>query len=81
MTYIAPEPVSGLAAFDWYLALVLAGAQLHGFDREAIAEFRAVPWQADPTPDRPGRVAALSALAAHGITDPVAFLQQDHHPV
>lgn len=81
VTYIAPNPVQGLAAFDWYLALVLAGAQLHRFDKASMAEFRAVRWQADPVPDRPGRVAALAALAAHGIADPVAFLQQDDGPV
>lgn len=80
VTYIAPNPVHGLAAFDWYLALVLAGARLHCFDMEAMAELRAVSWQTDPVPDRPGRLAALTALAAHGIDDPVAYLRLNDDP-
>lgn len=80
LTYIAPKPVQGLAAFDWYLALVLAGARLHRFDKLSMAEFRAVRWQADPIPDRPGRVAALAALAAHGIGDPAEYLRVNDDP-
>lgn len=69
MTYVAPHPVAGLRPFDWYLALVLAGARCHGFDAAHLAGLRRTPWQPDPDPDRPGRREGLAALAAHGIGD------------
>lgn len=74
VTYIAPHPVHGLLPFDWYLALVLAGARLHGQDPETLDRLRAHPRQADPDRARPGRQAAMAALAAHGFGDPAAVL-------
>lgn len=73
-TYIAPQPVAGLLPFDWYLALVLGGARLHGFAPESLRRLRAHPKQRDPDLQRPGRKQALAALRAHGIDDINALL-------
>ncbi len=75
MTYLACDPQPGLVPFDWYLALILAGARQHGFAASYLNRLGGHPWQADPDPDRPGRRAALQALAAHGHADPAALLQ------
>ncbi len=65
VTYIASDPRDALRPFDWYLALILAGAQQHGLAQvaQAVAD---VSHQADPQADRPGRVAAIAALEAAG---------------
>lgn len=73
MTYLAPQPVAGLKPFDWYLALVLAGARLHRLDPAYLAWSYAQPRQPDPEPDRPGRREGLAALAAHGIGETRLF--------
>lgn len=73
-SYVAPRPRAGLRAFDWYLALVLAGARLHDLPATHQDALRRVDWQMDPQTDRPGRMAGLAALAAHGIADPSALL-------
>ena len=75
VTYRASHPRPGLSAFDWYLALVLAGAHQHGFDDAYMTALRTNRWHADPHRDRPGRLAALSALTAHGHAAPETLLQ------
>lgn len=57
---------AGLLPYDWYRELVLAGACEHGHPSEYVAALRAVPAVTDPDPNRPGRLAALAALGAHG---------------
>lgn len=68
VTYIATDPQPGLVPFDWYLALVLAGAAEHGLGgvRAAMAHQVHSP---DPDPARPGHVMAIEALSAAGHTD------------
>ncbi|MFV0299745.1 MAG: gamma-glutamylcyclotransferase family protein [Paracoccus sp. (in: a-proteobacteria)] len=74
VSYVAPHPRPGLMPFDWYLALVVAGAELGGLAPAHVAALRRQGWRADPEPDRLGRSAALRALAAHGRADVAAVL-------
>ena len=73
--YIADQPVEGLLPFDWYMALIVAGARLQALPADHLAMLAAVPHQPDPDPDRPGRIAALQALAAHGFDGPDTVLR------
>ncbi|MEM9229765.1 MAG: gamma-glutamylcyclotransferase family protein [Pseudomonadota bacterium] len=68
VTYVATEPRPGLTPYDWYLALILAGAQEHGLPAVATA-LRTQPYSPDPDRNRPGRLAAVRALADAGHHD------------
>ncbi len=57
-----------LVAFDWYRALVIAGARRHGLPADVIAEIESVPVRPDPNPAREQRLIALEQLAAAGCT-------------
>ncbi|MDE0411194.1 MAG: gamma-glutamylcyclotransferase [Gammaproteobacteria bacterium] len=48
-TYIAPEQSRkpGLKPFDWYLALIVAGAIEHGFPQAEISAYQNMDFQAD----------------------------------
>lgn len=65
-TYIARDIAYGLKPFDWYLALVIAGAMEHRLPADQIAAFRQVKYDIDADIGRPGRKAALEALALSG---------------
>jgi gamma-glutamylcyclotransferase (GGCT)/AIG2-like uncharacterized protein YtfP len=60
---------STLVAFDWYRALVIAGARRHRLPADVIAEIESVPVCRDPNPAREQRLIALEQLAAAGCTD------------
>ena len=47
-THIDP----GMVPYDWYKALVLAGARFHGFPAEYVADIEATPSRPDPDPAR-----------------------------
>ena len=68
-TYLATSPNSSLKPYDWYLALVIAGAQEHRISDEYLAALRRVEFVRDPCPDRKTRLEAISALTAAGIAD------------
>jgi gamma-glutamylcyclotransferase (GGCT)/AIG2-like uncharacterized protein YtfP len=53
-----------LVAFDWYRALVIAGARRHGLPADVIAEIESVAVRPDPNPAREQRLIALEQLAA-----------------
>jgi gamma-glutamylcyclotransferase len=57
-----------LVAFDWYRALVIAGARRHGLPADVLAEIESVPARPDPNPGREQRLLALEQLAAAGCT-------------
>jgi gamma-glutamylcyclotransferase (GGCT)/AIG2-like uncharacterized protein YtfP len=57
-----------LVAFDWYRALVIAGARRHRLPADIIAEIESVPVRPDPNPAREQRLIALEQLAAAGCT-------------
>ena len=46
---------AGLAPFDWYKELVLAGARENGFSRSYLDAIEAVPSVVDPDPERARR--------------------------
>ncbi|MEJ2228520.1 MAG: gamma-glutamylcyclotransferase [Alphaproteobacteria bacterium] len=69
VTYIAPctstEP--GQQPYDWYLALILAGALQHGFDDAYVSFLRQITTsKPDLVPNREGRLKALAALEKSG---------------
>ena len=74
MTYLPVEAVlrETLAPFDWYRALVLAGALQHGLDAAHVAAIAAVAAIPDPEPERPQRLAAIAALEAAGHAELIA---------
>lgn len=65
-TYLAIDTSPHLKPFDWYLALVLAGAHEHGLDARHIAMLGRTEYEVDSHASRAGRAEALKALAAHG---------------
>ena len=73
-TYIACNPVAGLKPYDWYLALVIAGAQENKLSEAYIKDLLETPRAPDPQPDRPGRRAALKALNEAGYADEMDVL-------
>ena len=70
-TYLAnPNYIDdALQPFDWYLALVIAGALQHKFPASYIDNLRAVSWCRDPNSSRITRETAIKALALAGIED------------
>ena len=68
-TYIARRRDPGLRPFDWYLALVIAGAQAHGLDAAHIRHLRSVSYSPDTTDKSTIRRTALSAFGQAGIAD------------
>ena len=68
-TYLATSPDSSLKPYDWYLALVIAGAQEHLLSDDYLAELRRVKFVPDPVLDRNSRLEAIRALTAAGIAD------------
>ena len=65
-TYIGTDPQAGLCPFDWYLALVLAGAGEHSLDAAHITHLAATAYHPDPDPERATRRAAIDALRVAG---------------
>lgn len=68
MTYVARPEALGEThhPFDWYRALVLAGAMQHRLDDGHIERIAAITAVADPDPHRVQRKAALAALETAG---------------
>lgn len=69
VTYLARSPVPNLNAYDWYLALVIAGALEHGLDADHIAALRGENWILDPIVDRSARCESIHVLALAGHRD------------
>ncbi len=69
VTYLARSPEQGLSVFDWYLALVIAGAREHCLDDEYVEVLRKVACIPDPIVGREERRKALQALASAGYPD------------
>lgn len=68
-TYLATETMPHLKPYDWYLALVIAGAHEHGLDRAHIEMLGRTDYRIDDHSNRSGRTEAMQALAAHGHAD------------
>ena len=65
--YVAvPECINNaLHPYEWYLDLVLAGAEQHSLPEEYVAALRAVSCRKDQDLDRETRLEAIRALEAH----------------
>jgi hypothetical protein len=68
-TYIASARQSDLRPFDWYLAVVIAGALEHQLGGVHLNLLRATPYSIDEDVTRKTRAAALKALADHSYYD------------
>lgn len=66
VTYFAQAPQPDLAPYDWYLALVVAGARACALDPDYIEDLRERPFIDDPRPACQHRDAAHAALTASG---------------
>lgn len=64
LTYRATNRQAGLQPYDWYLALVLAGATQQGMPEAYIDRLRERPFRQDSDTARKARMEALEALAA-----------------
>jgi gamma-glutamylcyclotransferase len=73
-TYIASRTEAHLKPFDWYIALVIAGARQHQLDPDHRRRLRAVDYVNDTNFARKGRTDAIKALSAHGIDHPDILL-------
>lgn len=58
-----------LKPYDWYLAIVIAGASYYGLDAGHIAALRATEYVEDTNIDRETRISAIQAMVEHGIGD------------
>lgn len=65
-TYLATATDETLQPYDWYLALILAGAREHGVDEEMVRQLSAAPWREDPEPERPTRHEAIGLITTAG---------------
>ena len=74
-TYIACNPEADLVPFDWYLALIIAGAMEHKLSAGHLAKLRQIPFMVDVDLRREARLAARDALAKHGYRDPLVLLK------
>lgn len=76
VTYIASKPQADLKPFDWYLALVVAGALEHDLENNHIDSLLAVPYDKDLDMDRQSRRYALEALRKHGHVNHMKLLKR-----
>ena len=67
--YLATSPDSSLRPYDWYLALVIAGAYEHGLGSDYLAALRSVIHLPDPVDSRRTRAEAIEALTAAGFAE------------
>ncbi|MGB1547365.1 MAG: gamma-glutamylcyclotransferase family protein [Alphaproteobacteria bacterium] len=68
-TYRAILTDEELKPYDWYLALVIAGAREHRLDEAHVAALRRTAFATDPQPARKARREALEALSVAGFPD------------
>jgi len=67
--YLAEEPEANLRPYDWYIALVIAGAREHNLDQDYVAQFREIAYDVDHNANRPTRKNAIEALTRSGFPD------------
>lgn len=75
-TYIAGTTDRQLKPFDWYLALVVAGARHHALGDDHLARLRLIAHIIDLDHNRKDRREALEALLAHGFDDHLVLLNK-----
>ena len=69
MTYLATSSDSRLKPYDWYLALVIAGACEHLLGQDYIGELQRVESEPDPDRNRKTRAEAMEALTTAGFAN------------
>ncbi|MFT4256152.1 MAG: gamma-glutamylcyclotransferase family protein [Pseudoxanthomonas sp.] len=69
LTYRATECEPGLKPYDWYLALVKAGAEQQGLPDEVRVMLAGMQALLDPLPERPARQEALEVLRKAGFEE------------
>lgn len=74
-TYVGSRIDRRLKPYDWYLALVIAGALHQRLDDAHIASLKRTEFLLDRTLDRDARRDAVEALKAHGFDDYNALLK------
>ena len=72
-TYQAINLNPVLVPFDWYLALVIAGAEQHGLPANYIASLRQTKFKVDPSP----KTDVLDLLNSRGIQNILEFLKEN----
>ena len=77
VTYLATVRDSRLLPYDWYLALLVAGARQHGLGRDHLTSLRCMAYLPDPKDSRNARVEAIRALTAAGFPEYRKLLRQD----
>lgn len=70
VTYLATKLDPSLRPYDWYLALIVAGARESKIAATDIAELLSVDTRDDPDMQRPSRLEACALLAAAGYQTP-----------
>ena len=76
VTYLATSTDSSLKPYDWYLALVIAGAHQHGHGDDYLRALRREPHLPDPNGSRKTRGEAIEALTAAGFGEYRKLLDQ-----
>lgn len=76
-TYLATRFKPDCVPYDWYLALVIAGAHEHKLEKDYQAMLRHVAYKADLCCDRPERIQAKKVLAKAGYLDYKCLLDPD----
>ena len=76
-TYLATKTESGLKPYDWYLALVIAGASEHDLGEDCLASLRRVNSKRDPRASRCTRIEAIEVLKKAGFPDYGKLLRQN----
>lgn len=77
VTYLATELNSALKPFDWYLALIIAGAREHRLNGEYLEMISRSEFISDVCYDRKSRAAALKALTDSGHSDWKSLLKPE----
>jgi gamma-glutamylcyclotransferase len=67
ITYLALEPETDLKPYDWYLALIIAGAREHELNQAYVARLGKVAYDFDR--DERRRNKAIAALERSGFAD------------
>lgn len=65
-TYLATAIDETLQPFDWYLALILAGAREHAMGEEMVRQLIAAAWHEDPDRARKTRHEAIGLITTAG---------------
>ena len=76
VAYLATHTDSSLKPYDWYLALVIAGAREHALGDDHLAALRCVAYVRDLDNSRRARVEATKALTEAGFPEYRKLLRQ-----